>query len=56
MKYKLLFLFVTLFLVSCGITDFEMPSWDVKLTCIPLMNEDYPASDLIGDNIIAEDG
>lgn len=56
MKYKLLFLFVTLFLVSCGITDFEMPSWDVNLTCIPLMNEDYPASDLVGDNIFAEDG
>jgi len=56
MKKILIILFLTLLLVSCGITDFEMPSWDVELTSIPLMNEDFPASDLEGENIIIEDG
>ncbi|MBI9032316.1 hypothetical protein JEZ13_10025 [bacterium] len=56
MKKIIIILFLTLLLVSCGITDFEMPSWDVELTSIPLMNEDFPASDLEGENIIIEDG
>jgi hypothetical protein len=56
MKNRILLLFLTVFLVSCGITDFEMPSWDVELTSIPLMNEDFPASDLEGENIIIENG
>jgi len=56
MKHILIISFLTLILVSCGITDFEMPSWDVELTSIPLMNEDFPASDLEGENIIIDDG
>ncbi len=55
MKHIIIFLLVV-FLVSCGITDFEMPTWDVEFTSIPLMNEDFPASDLAGENIIIEDG
>ena len=56
MKNRILILFLTVFLVSCGITDFKMPSWDAELTSIPLMNEDFPASDLEGENIIVVDG
>lgn len=56
MKRKILFFFLVLLLTACGITDFDMPSWDVELTSIPLMNKDFPASDLEGDNIIIEDG
>ena len=56
MKYKVIIVFLSVFLFSCGITDFEMPTWDVELTSIPLMNENYPASDLEGENIIIEDG
>lgn len=55
MKYRvLLLLLLTVFLVSCGITDFEMPSWNVELNSIPLMNKNFPASDLEGENIIIE--
>ena len=56
MKHIIIVLILTLLLVSCGITDFEMPSWDVDLTSIPLMNEYFPASDLEGENIVIQDG
>lgn len=56
MIYKVIIIFLSVFLFSCGITDFEMPSWDVELSSIPLMNADFPASDLEGENIIIEDG
>lgn len=54
MKHILIIILFSLLLVSCGLTDFEMPSWDVELTSIPLMNENFPASDLEGENIIIE--
>src|SRR5690554_978038 len=56
MKPKMLIYFFVLLLTACGITDFDMPSWDVELTTIPLMNMDFPASDLESENIIIEDG
>lgn len=52
MKHKTLLILLTIFLVSCAIKDFKMPSWDVELTSIPLMNENFPASDLEGGNVI----
>lgn len=54
MKHIIIVVLLTILLVSCGITDFEMPSWDVELTSIPLMNDEFPASDLEGENIIIE--
>lgn len=54
MKQITLIVLLALLLISCGITDFEMPSWDVELTSIPLMNEDFPAADLEGENILIE--
>ncbi len=54
MKHIILLVLLSLFLFSCGITDFEMPSWDVELLSIPLMNEEFPAYDLEGQNVIIE--
>ena len=52
MKFRYLLLSIlTMLLLACGLVDFERPVWDVTLQNVPLMNEDFPASDLIGENI-----
>jgi hypothetical protein len=54
MKFRYLLLLVAMIITACGVTDFEMPSWDVQISNISLMNKTFPASDLESEDIIVQ--